>query len=184
MATTTTNRIAGSNGSGIPFCDNAERDLLACLLIDDSQVPVAEKIVAVDDFVAEDNRIIYGHIIAADALGHLVDVRLLLRQLDESGDLERVGGQFHEHLTGKGVVLRVQVRHRCGKIYRIVTGRHTRQQSSHRLPAILFGRRLPCHSDEPTHVAGRWPSKRPVPDHSDWPNHLETRASSSRSGLT
>ena len=92
MATTTTNRIAGSNGSGIPFCDNAERDLLACLLIDDSQVPVAEKIVAVDDFVAEDNRIIYGHIIAADALGHLVDVRLLLRQLDESGDLERVGG--------------------------------------------------------------------------------------------
>ena len=95
MATDLATTRSKQNGHGIPFSDDAEQALLACLMIDPSRIVEAEKIVGVEDFFIKPHQIIFRHIIAADALGRSADVVLLKRQLDDDGDLERVGGMSY-----------------------------------------------------------------------------------------
>jgi len=71
---------------------DAEKGVLGSLLLDPNLCDDVALVVRPDDFYADANRLLYGHLMALHDEGKRIDAMLLLERLRQSGDLEAVGG--------------------------------------------------------------------------------------------
>ena len=70
----------------------AEKGVLGSLLLDPNLCDDVALVLRPDDFYADANQKLYGHLLAMHDEGGRIDTTLLLERLKQSGDLEAVGG--------------------------------------------------------------------------------------------
>ena len=71
---------------------DAEKGVLGSLLLDPNLCDDVALIVRADDFYADANQKLYGHLLAMHDAGSRIDTTLLLERLRTGGDLEAIGG--------------------------------------------------------------------------------------------
>ena len=84
---------------------DAERGVLGSLLLDPSLCDDVLLLVRPDDFYADANRTLFGHMVEMHNDGVRIDITLLLERLKVSGDLEVIGGMAYLAEVAKSVAV-------------------------------------------------------------------------------
>ena len=76
---------------------DSEKGVVGSLLLDPRLINDVAPILKVEDFYADANRKLFGHLVAMHEAGSRIDTTLLVERLKVEGDFEAIGGAAHLH---------------------------------------------------------------------------------------